>query len=127
MSARQENRHDPTVTTIIPQQEICTMINTLTVKPENQQKLMDYLREMTENDVVTAPGFISANFHLSADKTRIINYAQWRSLADLQAMLAQNPQHVQRCQELAEHIEIKTDLTVVYSAHPHKALVEQNT
>ncbi|GHO61416.1 antibiotic biosynthesis monooxygenase [Ktedonobacter sp. SOSP1-52] len=111
------------VTTIQENQPICTMINTLTVKPENQQKLLDYLRAMTEEVVVTAPGFISANFHLSQDGTKIINYAQWRSLADLQAMLAKNPHHVKQCNALAENIEIRTDLTVAYCAYPSEALV----
>jgi heme-degrading monooxygenase HmoA len=106
-----------TVTTITPGRPICTMINTLTVKPEKQHELMAYLKEMTEKDVVTCPGFISANFHLSQDGTRIINYAQWRSLDDLKAMLARFPEHVQRCQELAERIDIRTDLEVSYSAH----------
>jgi heme-degrading monooxygenase HmoA len=113
------------VTTIVSGRPICTMINTLTVKPEKQQELMNYLKEMTQEVVVTAPGFISANFHLSEDGTRIINYAQWRSIEDLRAMLAANPHHVQHCTELAEHIEIRTDLTVVYSAHPHDVLVKQ--
>lgn len=126
MSVTKENNQTEATTTIVPGQTICTMINTLTVKPENQQKLMDYLREMTEKDVIISTGFISANFHISADKTRIINYAQWRSLADLQAMLARNPEHVKRCQELAEHIDIKADLTVVYCAHAHQASEEQN-
>lgn len=114
-------------TTITPGQTICTMINTLTVKPERQQELMDYLKEMTEEAVVTAPGFISANFHLSKDGTRIVNYAQWRSVEDLQAMLARNPHHVKHCQELSEHIDVKADLTVVYCAYARDGLVEQNT
>ncbi|GCE09918.1 antibiotic biosynthesis monooxygenase family protein [Dictyobacter aurantiacus] len=114
------------ITTIKEHQPICTMINTLTVKPENQQTLMTYLKEMTEEVVVTAPGFISANFHLSKDGTRIINYAQWRSLEDLQAMLRQNPHHVQRCNELSEHIEIRFDLEVVYCAYPSKARVQEH-
>lgn len=113
-------------TTILPAQPICTMINTLTVKPEKQQEVLDYLKAMTEEVVVPAPGFISANFHLSKDGTRVINYAQWRSIEDLQAMLAGNPHHVKHMQEIAEHIEIKTDLTVEYCAHPSDALVGQN-
>jgi aromatase len=121
-AAPQEN----TVATIIPAQPICTMINTLTVKPEKQQETLDYLRLMTEEVVVTAPGFISANFHLSKDGTRVVNYAQWRSVEDLQAMLARNPHHVKHMQELAEQIDIKTDLTVEYCAYPSQALVEQN-
>jgi aromatase len=116
---------DTATTTILPAQPICTMINTLTVKPEKQQEVIDYLRLMTEEVVVTAPGFISANFHLSKDGTRIVNYAQWRSVEDLQAMLARSPHHVKRMQELSEQIDIKTDLTVEYCAYPSQVLVGQ--
>jgi len=105
------------VTTIVPGQPICTMINTLTVKPDKQEELLAYLKKMTEEDIVTWPGFISANFHVSEDGTRIINYAQWRSIEDLRAMLAQYPEHVQRCRALAEHLEIRTDLKVAYCAY----------
>src|SRR5579884_3320848 len=107
----------PTVTTIVPGQPICTMINTLTVKPEKRAELLAYLKKMTEEDVVNCPGFISANFHVSQDGTRIINYAQWRSIDDLRAMLARYPEHVQRCTALAEHLEIRTDLEVAFCAH----------
>jgi len=106
-----------TITTIVPGQPICTMINTLTVKPGKQAELLAYLKKMTEEDVVISPGFISANFHVSEDGTRVINYAQWRSIEDLRAMLARHPEHVQRCRELAEQIEIRTDLKVAYCAH----------
>lgn len=116
---------ESTVATIIPAQPICTMINTLIVKPEKQQEVLAYLRQMTEEAVVTAPGFISANFHLSKDGTRIVNYAQWRSVEDLQAMLAQNQHHVKHMQELTEQIDIKTDLTVEYCAYPSQALIGQ--
>lgn len=109
---------EKSATVISPGQQICTMINTLTVKPENQQQLFEYLKHMTDEVVVRCPGFISANFHLSKDGTTLVNYAQWRSLADLQAMLAQNGHHVKRCQELAESIEAKFDLDVVYCAYP---------
>lgn len=50
------------------------------------------------------PGFISANFHKSYDGKRIVNYAQWRSRDDFEAML-QNPEaipHMKRAAELAE-------------------------
>jgi quinol monooxygenase YgiN len=106
-----------TATTIVPGQSICTMINTLTVKPEKQEALLAYLKKMTEEDVVICPGFISANFHLSEDGTRVINYAQWRSIEDLRAMLAKYPEHVRQCQALADNIEIRTDLRVAYCAH----------
>lgn len=119
---RQSKTEQPaaTTTTIEPAQPICTMINTLTVKPEKQQELMEYLKQMTADAVINAPGFISANFHLSKDGTRIINYAQWRSVADLQAMLAQNQEHVKHCQELSETIDVKADLEVTYCAYPRE-------
>ncbi len=103
---------------ITPEREICTMINTLTVKPEKQQEVLDYLRYMTEDVVIQSPGFISANFHISKDGTKVINYAQWRSLEDLQAMLKNNPEHVTHIQGLVEQIDIRTDLTVAYCALP---------
>ena len=31
------------------------------------------------------PGFVSASIHKSFDRTKVINYAQWRSQADLDA------------------------------------------
>jgi aromatase len=113
-------------TTIVPARQICTMINTLIVKPENQQELIDYLRQMTEEAVVNCPGFISANFHLSKDGTRIVNYAQWQSIGDLQAMLAQNQHHVKRCQELSESIDVQADFDVVYCAYPDRVPVPQS-
>ncbi len=73
---------------------------------------------MTDEVVIQCPGFISANFHLSKDGTSLINYAQWRSLADLKAMLEKNAHHVKRCQELAESIDAKLELDVVYCAYP---------
>jgi hypothetical protein len=37
------------------------------------------------------PGFVSASIHQSFDGTRVVNYAQWRSRADFEA-LRQNPE-----------------------------------
>ena len=34
----------------------------------------------------TLPGFVSANIHLSLDGKKVVNYAQWRSQADFDAM-----------------------------------------
>lgn len=116
--ARPPALQDPATTVVAPNQPICTLINTLTVKPENQQRLFEYLKQMTDEVVVHCPGFISANFHLSKDGTRIINYAQWQRRADLLAMLEHNQHHVRRCQELAESIDAQFDLDVVYSAYP---------
>jgi quinol monooxygenase YgiN len=56
------------------------------MKPENQQPMLDLARE----EIVRAmenPGLVSANFHRSIDGTRVINYGQWRSQADFEAIL----------------------------------------
>jgi quinol monooxygenase YgiN len=56
--------------------------------PENQQRLLDLAKE----EVVKAmenPGLISANFHRSLDGTRVINYGQWRSQEDIEALTKQ--------------------------------------
>ena len=37
------------------------------------------------------PGFVSANIHKSLDGTHVVNYGQWRSKEDFEAML-NNPE-----------------------------------
>jgi quinol monooxygenase YgiN len=77
-----------------------TLINVFTVAPENQQRLIDLLVEATEGVINAQPGFISANLHKSLDGTRVVNYAQWRSREDLEAMLA-NPAAIPHLREAA--------------------------
>ena len=70
---------------------LVTLINVFTVKPEQQQPLIDLLVEATEAVMRHQPGFISANIHRSLDGQRVTNYAQWRSREDFEAMLG-NPE-----------------------------------
>lgn len=56
------------------------------VKPENQQRLLNLAQE----NVLIAienPGLVSANFHRSLDGTKVINFGQWRSQADFEALV----------------------------------------
>ena len=90
-------------TRIAIDQPLVTLINVFTVDPANQQRLVEVLTEATEQVMRTLPGFVSANIHRSLDGTRVTNYAQWRSQADLEAMYA-NPlvaPHMRKCTELA--------------------------
>lgn len=66
---------------------VVTLINVFTVRPENQQKLVDMLLEATESTMRHVPGFVSASIHKSADGTHVANYAQWRRAEDFDAML----------------------------------------
>lgn len=75
------------ITTIATGQDIATLINVFTVTPDKGQALLDLLVAATDEVIKDRPGFISANFHVSLDRTRVVNYAQWRSREDLQAML----------------------------------------
>ena len=65
-----------------------TLINVFTVEPANQPRLVNLLAEATERSVRHAPGFISARLHRSLDGTKVTMVAQWRSLADYEAMRA---------------------------------------
>jgi quinol monooxygenase YgiN len=65
-----------------------TLINVFTVEPANQRRLIDLLTDATECSVRYAPGFISARLHRSLDGTKVTMYAQWRSIADYEAMRA---------------------------------------
>lgn len=95
------------MTTIDPNADLVTLINVFTVPPERQQALIDLLERATEEVMRALPGFVSANLHRGLDGTSVANYAQWRSVADFEAMLA-NPAagaHMQEAVALAERFE----------------------
>lgn len=65
-----------------------TLINVFDVDASKQQQLVDLLTEGTEKVIQHRPGFVSVNILASTDGTRVVNYAQWRSPADLKATQA---------------------------------------
>ncbi|QIN81762.1 antibiotic biosynthesis monooxygenase [Rubrobacter tropicus] len=86
---------------------VVTLINVFTVRPEDQQPLLDLLVEATESVMNRRPGFVSANLHKSFDGTRVVNYAQWRSKEAFEAML-EDPAavgHMRQAAGLAESFE----------------------
>jgi len=86
------------MTTISKNNTLVTFINIFTVEPANQQQLLDLLARATETAVRHAPGFISANLHRGLDGTKVVMYAQWRSIEDYEAM-RQNPAPLPYLQE----------------------------
>jgi quinol monooxygenase YgiN len=72
--------------TISKGSDLLTLINIFTVEPVNQQELMDLLSEATRTSVRHVQGFVSASLHRSLDGTKVVMYAQWRSVEDYQAM-----------------------------------------
>ena len=78
------------MTTITLSRKLVTLINVFTVKPDNQQQLLELLAHATETSVRRAPGFISSSLHRGLDGTKVTMYARWRSVEDYQAM-RENP------------------------------------
>ncbi len=68
-----------------------TFINTFKVNPDNAEKLLEALNSATEKIFRHMPGFISVSLHISTDRSRVVNYAQWRSKEDYRAM-SENPE-----------------------------------
>jgi quinol monooxygenase YgiN len=93
------------VPTISTSQPLVTLVNVFRLRdPANQQQLVDLLAEATDATMRHQPGFVSANLHKSLDGTHVVNYAQWRTPADLDAM-RQNPDaqvHMRAADALAD-------------------------
>jgi quinol monooxygenase YgiN len=103
--------------TIAVTKEVTTLINILTVEPEDQPKLIKLLRENADNVVTRLDGWISTSFIAAKDRRRVAIYSQWRDLPSVEAMQA-NPDMVAyfpRIAALAAFDGFAGD--VVYSRH----------
>lgn len=92
------------MTTITTGNKVITLINVFTVAPENQQLLVNELLKATEEIMKKLPGFVSANIHKSADGLRVVNYAQWRSREDFEAMMKNSraQEHMKAIMKIAQ-------------------------
>jgi quinol monooxygenase YgiN len=84
--AQAQHRRQPMEMTIRANSGVMTLINVFAVDPENQQRLVAVLKEGTEALMSKRAGYISASIHVSQDGRRVINYSQWRSVKDIEAM-----------------------------------------
>ena len=76
---------DDGTTKLIPGNGRLTLINTYTVKPERADELIAFLSSSSQQTLRYVPGFISANLHLSLDRAKVVNYAQWVDAASTAA------------------------------------------
>jgi heme-degrading monooxygenase HmoA len=97
------------MSTISEGQQIITLINIFTVEPKDQQALIDILTEATEQVISTLTGFISANIHTSLDGKKVVNYAQWKTKADFEAIF-ENPEAKQHMKEASKFAVIEPSL-----------------
>ena len=81
------------LTTLDPNSGLVTTINTYTVAPERAEEVLEYLIRSANETVRYVPGFLSFNFHLSLDRTQIVNYGQWES-REAVAAARENPKIV---------------------------------
>jgi quinol monooxygenase YgiN len=103
-------------TTIEVGADVITLINTFTVRPEQQQELVDILVRATEDVIRHRPGFVAANIHASHDGEHVANYAQWRSVEDFRAMLADPAcqEHMKAASDLAQFQPILYQVKAVH-------------
>ena len=87
--------------------KIFTLINTFTVTPQQQDALVTALRTFTTRHARFFEGFIGASVHASLDGRRVVNYVQWETQANLEAMMASAPAktHMAEVATLADHVD----------------------
>ncbi|MCU1253375.1 MAG: antibiotic biosynthesis monooxygenase [Edaphobacter sp.] len=73
-------------TTVAVKKEVTTLINILTVEPEDHSRLVELLRDSTEKVVSKLDGWISTSFIAATDQHHVVIYSQWRDLASVEAM-----------------------------------------
>jgi heme-degrading monooxygenase HmoA len=91
------------MTELAHDRDAIALINVFTVDPDNQQELLDLLRNATEHVMSKQPGYLSARIHRGLDGRRVAVYAQWQSRQDFEA-LAENADaaaHMRRARGLA--------------------------
>ncbi len=106
------------MTTIEKGSGVLTLINVFTVEPAKQQELVRLLIEATDKTMKRLPGFVSANIHRSLDGKKVVNYAQWESMAAFEAM-RKDPgaaPHMQAAAALAQFEPILCEVSDVMSA-----------
>lgn len=89
------------LTTLDPGAGYVTTMNTYTVTPERAEQVLDYLVRSATETVRYVPGFVSMNFHVSLDRTQIVNYGQWKSREAIVAA-RENPKIVALMSETAK-------------------------
>lgn len=94
-----------------------TLINVFTCPEVRQDELVTALEEATEEIFRKLPGFVSANIHASLDRTRVVNYAQWATVEDFDAMQYNRDVQDHMAQIMSIAVSADPRLFVVRSVH----------
>jgi heme-degrading monooxygenase HmoA len=103
---------------IRPDSDVTTLINVFVVDPDQQDQLIQVLKEGTETLFRNQPGYIAASFHKSQDGRRVINYSQWRSPKDVEAFRSKPEigDYFKRVRGLAQYEAIVCNVAYVHHA-----------
>lgn len=107
---------DSPAPTIAVGRPIATLINVFTTTPETQAEVVEAFDTLTESTMRHQRGFISASLHASDDGLRVVNYAQWESAEDFQALFAV-PEVMKVFERLGELAQMDPRLYTVKSVH----------
>ncbi|MEH2489671.1 antibiotic biosynthesis monooxygenase family protein [Bradyrhizobium sp. AZCC 2230] len=107
-----QNRSSNMEATIRIGSDVTTLVNVFTVEPDNQQKLVQLLKEGTESFFSKQPGFISSSVHAGKEGGRAINYSQWKSAGDIENF-RKDPKFAPYIQRLAAIAKAETILCEV--------------
>ncbi len=66
---------------------VVTVMVRFSVQPAEAERLMEMSRRIMPL-FAAQPGFVSANLHVSQDRTELVQYLQWRCAADHYACMA---------------------------------------
>jgi quinol monooxygenase YgiN len=105
------------MTTIAKDNKVVTFINVFTTAPADQREVLAILDRVTSTIVRHAPGFVSSSLHRSVDGTKVVMYAQWRSIEEYEAMRA-NPEptpFLQQAMKLATFAPGMYEVTEIYA------------
>jgi heme-degrading monooxygenase HmoA len=117
VASHSQQRNSRMQPTIAVDSDFATQINIATVEPENQPKLVQLLREATDNMFSKMPGWISTSILKGKDGRRVFIYSQWRSPADIEAF-RKDPniaRYLQVITALAKFEAVACD--VIYAEH----------
>jgi quinol monooxygenase YgiN len=112
--------------TISKDQDVITVMAVYATQPEEQQRLIDTVRDFTLAAMRLQPGFISSTIHRSLDGVRVINYAQWRSQEEYFAFI-KNADVKVKAAKLAEFSKPDLHLYEIFISEPVGSAVQVST
>ena len=83
---------------------LVTLINVFETKPEQQQALIEQWIRFVDS-VKGEPGGGGTALHRSTDGTRVVNYAQWRSVEDFERFVKKYREQMEARRPLAERVD----------------------